>query len=203
MYMRILSAISFVVLVLNSSCLCAQNSENGRLKYSINSNWEFSLDPAEIDDASSMPDSLWSNINLPHTWNALDVLDDTPGYYRGTGWYKKEIPINEVQANGRVYIYFEGANQVSWVYVNGQYAGEHIGGYNAFSFDITPFVNKDQSSNVIYVKVNNAYSREIPPHNADFSFYGGIYRDVYLIITQPVHFDVLDMASSGVYISTP
>ncbi len=178
-------------------------AENGRIKYSINNDWKFSLQLENKQEAFAYPDSLWAPVNIPHTWNDKDVMDDKPGYYRGTGWYKKEIYLNEVKEDKHVFLYFEGANQLTKVYVNGELVGSHAGGYNAFSFDITPWLNKNKASNAVYVEVNNEHTPAIPPHNADFSYFGGIYRDVYLMITEPIHFDVLDFASSGVYVSTP
>ena len=116
-------------------------------------------------------------INLPHTWNALDVMDDILGCYRGTCWYKKELHLDRLDGS-QVFQYFEGVNQVTHVIVNGKLAGIHAGGYNAFSMDIASLLNLKR--NTILVKVNNMHNPDIPPHNADFSFFGGIYRDVYV-----------------------
>jgi beta-galactosidase len=101
-----------------------------------------------------------------------------------------------------VYIFFEGANQVATVFVNGKQAGEHIGGYTAFRFRINDFIRLD-ATNEITVKVNNAFNEDIPPLTADFTFFGGIYRDVYLEVLNSIHFDADNFASSGVFVSTP
>jgi beta-galactosidase len=94
-------------------------------------------------------------------------------------------------------------NQVATVYINGNQAGKpHIGGYLPFAYDITGFLSKS-NTNQLAVKLTNAYDDAIPPLSADFNFYGGIYRDVYLIITNPIHFDMLNMGSTGVFINTP
>ncbi len=196
--MKILSKTTVFLLAFFITTLNLYSFESGRLKYSINSDWKFSLQIENKQQAFTFPDSLWNLINIPHTWNDKDVMDETPGYFRGTGWYKKEIFLNEKESGKQVFLYFEGANQLASVFVNGKLAGTHAGGYNAFSFDITPYLNKGRLSNTIIVELNNEHNPDIPPHNADFSYLGGIYRDVYLMVTEPVHFDVLDYASSGV-----
>ncbi len=201
--MKIISKTTGFFLALILITLNANSTDKSRLKYSINNDWKFALQIENKEEAFSLSDSLWETVNIPHTWNANDVMDDKPGYYRGTGWYKKEIYLNETKNDKHVFLYFEGANQVAKLYVNGQFVGTHAGGYNAFSFDITPYLSNNQSLNTVYVEVNNEYTPDIPPYKSDFSFFGGIYRDVYLVMTEQVHFDVLDLASSGVYVSTP
>ena len=99
-------------------------------------------------------------------------------------------------------IYFEGANQEVRFYLNGQFVGEHKGGYTRFCFDITPHLRYGQE-NLFAIYVNNVYNPNIPPLSADFTFFGGIYRDVYLQFMNPVHIATNDYASSGVYIRTP
>ncbi len=105
-----------------------------------------------------------------------------------------------------MFIYFEGVNQNADIFVNGKLVGDHVGGYTAFAFDITDYVFRPAPDfeNIITVRVNNLPTDDAPPSaTADFNFYGGIYRDVYLIATDPVHLAVNDHASSGVYIDTP
>ena len=147
----------------------------------------------------------WERISLPHSWNATDVNQDT-GYYRGIGWYKKTIYVPAAWQNKSIRLYFEGANQVAEVYVNGKFAGKHIGGYTAFSFDISKllqFGSTGLTENQVWVKLDNSPNENIPPLDADFTFFGGIYRDVYLISANPVHFNLDDAASNGIRIKTP
>ena len=144
--------------------------------------------------------------HLPHTWNAQDVMDDEPGYYRGDGWYKKTIYVPANWKEKEVYLYFEGAAQVAEVFVNGKPVGKHIGSYNAFSFSISTYLNfasQGNAANELLVKVDNSHNENIPPLSADFTFYGGIYRDVYLKAINKVHFDADNHASSGIFITTP
>jgi beta-galactosidase len=146
-------------------------------------------------------DSNWESINIPHTWNDKDVLDDVPGYYRGIGWYRKRFFIQNSYVNKQVFLNFEGVNQEAFVFVNGNLAGLHLGGYTAFTTDITPFL-KFGEPNLIAVKVDNKFNPSIPPLSADFTFYGGIYRDVNLIITEKLHFDLSNHGSKGVFVNT-
>jgi len=186
-----------LILVLLPYLLSAQV----RIKQSINTNWQFHkgiLDETQLKS----PDIHWETITLPHSYNTHDVLDDEPDYYRGDTWYKKTIYVPTSWSDKEVYIFFEGINQVATVYVNGKLAGEHIGGYTAFRFRINDFVQFN-AGNDITVKVNNSFNEDIPPLTADFTFFGGIYRDVYLEVLNPIHFDADNFASSGVFVSTP
>jgi beta-galactosidase len=173
-----------------------------RVAETINSNWSFHKgDTAGLN--ANAHNAAWEKVSLPHTWNAADVMDDEPGYYRGVGWYKKKLYINPSWKGKDVYVFFEGASQVAEVFINGKPVGNHIGGYNFFSFNISKFLNYNIAANEISVKVDNSYNEDIPPLTADFTFYGGIYRDVYLIAANPVHFDLDNYATNGIFISTP
>src|ERR1019366_3179095 len=99
------------------------------------------------------------------------------------------------------FLKFDGAFLVADVYVNGTLLGEHQGGFAAFVFDVTPYINVG-ADNVIAVKVSNAANANIPPLAADFAFWGGIYRDVHLLVTDPVQISPLDFGSPGVYLTT-
>jgi len=174
-----------------------------RNKQTINTGWEFYKGDIAGYPATAASGLDWQKISLPHTWNTTDVSDEEPGYYRGTGWYHKTIYIPSAWKNKALYLYFDGANQTAEVYVNGQLAGKHSGGYTAFSFKINNYINfNDSIATQIDVKVNNSYDDNIPPLNADFTFYGGIYRDVYLVTAHPVHFNMDDHASPGIRINT-
>ena len=146
--------------------------------------------------------AAWQSVNLPHSWNDKDAFDETPGYRRGASWYRRELPLNDDLVNKRLYLYFEGANQVAEVYVNTHLVGKHIGGYTAFAFDITDHVTLGKP-NFIAVRVDNSFNADIPPLTADFNMYGGIYQDVWLIAAGDAHFKIDDLASPGVQISTP
>ena len=169
-----------------------------RKKTSINAHWVFYKGSLE---APKIPEANTTVVNLPHTWNARDVLaDGKRGYYRGDGWYFKEIHVTP-NSEKKYFLHFEGANQLTVLYVNGREVGIHKGGYSAFTFDITGFLKQGQ--NTLALKINNAHHPDIPPLSADFTFFGGIYRDVFLIETGNVHINLLDYGSKGFFVSTP
>ncbi len=162
-------------------------------KISINEDWQFS----KTQNAEK-----WESINLPHTWNAKDVIDEDPGYYRGKGYYRKVIKTPADLSGKKIYLQFEGANTNTQVFLNKKFVGKHLGGYTAFCFDITSFLNQT-GKNELVVEVDNSVDLNNLPISADFTFYGGIYRDVYLITKNEVHFDLSNYGSSGVFIKTP
>ncbi len=188
--------ISVLFLVSNS----AKSQE--RITQLINSNWAFHK--GDLPNTSSTDN--WEKISLPHTWNAKDVMDDEPGYYRGVGWYKKTIYLPASWKDKEVYIYFEGAAQVTEVFLNGKSVGKHIGSYSAFTFRLNAqmkLLTDGNSANELTIKVDNSADENIPPLSADFTFYGGVYRDVYLVASNKIHFDRDNYASNGVFITTP
>lgn len=173
-----------------------------RVVYTINDGWKFAKGSPFEAQLTGCDDSSWETVNIPHTWNDKDADDETPGFYRGPVWYRKQLFIDKSQEGRQAVIYFEGANQEVRFYLNGQFVGEHKGGYTRFCFDITSHLRYGQE-NLFAIYVNNVYNPNIPPLSADFTFFGGIYRDVYLQFMNPVHIATNDYASSGVYIRTP
>jgi beta-galactosidase len=174
----------------------ALNLQAQRISHSLNSNWQFVK--GEMTDKTQ-----WEQVNLPHSWNTADVLDDEPGYYRGEAWYKRALYIPPSWKDKEVFLHFEGVAQVAEVYVNGKKAALHQGSYNAFVVPIKSLLNFNGSHNELKVMVNNSHNENIPPLTADFTFFGGIYRDVYLVATPLVHFNMDNYASSGIFVSTP
>lgn len=173
-----------------------------RIIYTINDRWHFEKEQSGNATKSFADAPVWELVNIPHTYNNLDGDDEKPGYYRGIAWYRKNIFIDKKLENKHAVIYFEGANQEVEVFVNGQSAGKHIGGYTRFCFEISDLL-KYGEQNKFEIKVDNKHNPDIPPLSADFTFYGGIYRDVYLQFTNKVHVSTANLASSGVYVKTP
>ena len=137
-------------------------------------------------------DSDWDSIFLPHTWNAFDGSDDQPGYFRGIGWYRKHFKLSEAERGKRVFLEFEGVNQVAELWLNGTRIGGHKGGYTGFEFDITEHLHFGGAENVLTVKVDNVYDPNISPTvKTDVTFYGGIYRDVWLRVAESVYCSTL------------
>ncbi len=145
----------------------------------LNSGWEYLEEALPSVQALDDPALPWVKVDLPHTWNAFDAVDQEPGYRRDAGWYRKEIVIPDNAGSRRFRLYFEGANLTTEVYVNGRKAGGYIGGYVGFTVDITSCLVKGR--NRIAVRVDNAINRDIiPSQKADFVIYGGICRDLWL-----------------------
>ena len=176
----------FASLMLSS--LYAQDS--GRKIISLNDQWSFQKENGPIE-----------KVIIPHTWNAQDVLDDAPGYYRGLGIYKRKLKLDESSKGKEIYLVFNGVAQEAEVLVNGQSAARHIGSYTRFTVAISKFLNFKNDE--IEVRANNRFNEDIPPLTADFTFFGGLYRNVSLLITNPVHFSQQEHGSSGVFVTTP
>ena len=164
------------------------------ISYTINSAWEFRRGDA--------PENAWTIVNVPHTWNAADADDDVPGFYRGKAYYRKQVQIPAYAEGKSIYLMFEGVGQECDVFVNGKKAVSHLGSYTAFSADITGLVTPGQTCEIT-LDVDNKHNPDIPPLSADYTFFGGVYRDVNLIIKEPVNISILDKASPGLYITTP
>lgn len=165
--------------------------------------WAFVKDPR---NQQTLPNTAaaWKPVNLPHTWNDKDPFDDKPGYYRGAGWYKKVLKMQPDWKGKQLYLCFDGVNQEADVFINGKKAGTHLGGYTRFIVPITALLNQETSAeNTIAVKVNNRFNKDIAPLTGDFTFFGGIYRNVSLKVLNAVHFDDPNYGSSGVHIATP
>ena len=158
----------------------------------INQDWSFRFSHQVNANAAR-------RVDLPHTWNAQDALGGKYDYKRGIGNYTKKIFIRPEWQSKRLFLRFEGANCVSNVFVNGKHIGEHRGGYGAFVFEITDKVEYGKE-NTLLVRVNNGEQLDVMPVVGDFNFYGGIYRDVHLLLTDNLCISPLDYASSGVYL---
>ncbi len=186
------------LIVIALSCLSGSLYAQ-RFVTTLNEAWKFN----KSDDARyakpEFNDSKWETVTIPHCWNAEDALQ-TSNYYRGPGWYRKNLNLSP-SPDKRYLLHFEGASIVTDIFVNGEKAGSHEGGYTAFSFDITPFLRT--GTNEIAIRVNNASRNDIPPYSGDFTFWGGLYRDVYLVETNPVHFRTDNNGSKGIFFETP
>ena len=159
----------------------------------INNDWQFRF-------VHQVQKNSPQRVDLPHTWNAQDALSGKQDYYRGAAVYEKSIAVPSEWKGKRLFVRFEGVNTVAHVLINDAYLGEHHGGYGAFVFEITDAVRYG-NENKLTVRVSNALSLDIMPLVGDFNFYGGIYRDVRLLVTEEACISPLDYASSGVYLT--
>lgn len=170
-------------------------------KESINESWKQFTGDAAGAEKVDFKDASWKTVNLPHTWNAIDAYTEKK-YYRGIGWYHKNLLLTDKYVGKQLFLHFEGVFLKADVYINGKFVGQHKGGYTAFTFDISSYVSLP-GKNTIAIKVDNSKDMNLPPISGDYTLFGGIYRDVYLIATNPVHFDQMNLGSSGVFIETP
>jgi beta-galactosidase len=174
----------------------AQTKTDMRTKTNINENWLYlENNTPNLNDAQKT--SNWTEINLPHSWNSEDATDLNPGYRRDASWYQKKLNIDHINSNKRYFLYFEGSNVTTKVYVNNKEAGGHIGGYIGFTIDITNYIK--EGNNDIFVRVDNSYNIEvIPSQKSDFFIYGGITRDVWLVSKYKNNIDNLKITTPEV-----
>ena len=156
----------------------------------LNDNWKFRFSH-QVQKGSEI------RVDLPHTWNAQDALSGKIDYKRGIGNYEKKLFIRPEWQGKRLFLRFEGANSIADVFINRRHIGEHRGGYGAFVFEITGEVNYGKENSIL-VRVNNGEQLDVMPLVGDFNFYGGIYRDVHLLITDEACISPLNYASPGV-----
>ena len=161
------------------------------MKFNWNKEWSFSKE-------KDLCPCQWKKIDLPHTWNAKDGQDGGNDYYRGTCYYSKKLALADVSTGEEVYIEFEGANSSADVYVNGKLAVHHDGGYSTFRANITELLEEE---NEIMVAVDNSANDKVYPQMADFTFYGGIYRDVNIICVPKAHFDLDYFGGPGITVT--
>ncbi|EET61908.1 glycosyl hydrolase family 2, sugar binding domain protein [Marvinbryantia formatexigens DSM 14469] len=149
--------------------------------------------------ASEVIDAAFGEmVDLPHTWNAVDGQDGGNDYYRGKCWYVKRLPHMELERDEQLWLEFRGVAMMAEVYVNGQLAGKHDGGYSTFRVNLTPWLAEE---NTIAVSADNSAVRTIYPQKADFTFYGGIYRNVYLIRVPEAHFALGYYGGNGIKVT--
>lgn len=164
----------------------------------LNENWKF------IQQNIGLPEHFpedWQSVDLPHTWNAVDGHDGHGSYDRGCYWYAKKFTTpKQPLAGGRVYVEVPAAGQQAAVYVNGQQAAYHEGGYSAFRADITDLC-KENEENLLVIACSNEYKDSVYPQSADFTFYGGLYRGVNLISVPDVHFDLDYFGGPGLMVT--
>ncbi len=179
--------------------LCAQ----GRITQSFNDGWSFKKGPAQTELALNARswDSGWEQVEIPHTWNSTDMQTKANSFYEGPGYYKKNYFFPEAWKDKKIYLRFEGVGAVADVYVNGSFATHHKGGYSAFACEIGSLLKAGEDNEIIVKADNSSRPDVIPVNHVLFEVYGGIYRPVWLIVTEPYHIAVTDCGSSGVYIT--
>ena len=209
--------LKFLILFLCIQIVNAQKLPEGfpstdRTKINLKNGWKFHLGDADAKNyIPSLKDTKWETVSIPHTLKltslTLDDLEDEKTqliFHRTVGWYRKNIQVSN--SNKKVFLEFEGAHQVTDLWVNGNHVGQYaVGGYTPFDFDITDFVKRGEK-NQITLLVDNRRNEIVPPDPGPFDYvkFSGLYRDVYLVETNPVHVTFnWETLNSGVNITTP
>ena len=150
----------------------------------FNAKWAFTKNADAVP--STLPEK-WDFVNIPHSWNAIDGQDGDADYYRGVCYYAKKLLKVDLPEADQYYLEFRGTNSSADVYVNGKHLGHHDGGYSTWRVNMTDAL---ETENLIVVAVDNRANNTVYPQNADFTFYGGMYRDVNIIAVNDSHFDL-------------
>lgn len=161
----------------------------------INNNWSFIKDSALVP--AILPAAA-KTVNLPHTWNAADGTDGGNDYFRGSCCYSKQLKLADLPKADRYYLEINGANSSADVYMNGKRLAHHDGGYSTWRVEITNTLRED---NIIAVIVDNSANETVYPQMADFTFYGGLYRDVNIIAVPDTHFQLDYFGGSGIKVT--
>lgn len=161
----------------------------------FNEKWEFFRENLTLDQLTDQHGQI---VTLPHTWNAVDGQDGGNDYYRGICWYVKHFDSPVLAEKSEVWLEFTGAAMSAEVFLNGQKLARHEGGFSTFRVNLTPFL---QQNNLLAVRVDNEKNRSVYPQKADFTFYGGLYRDVNLVVVPETHFVLDRWGSPGIQVT--
>ncbi len=179
----------YVLIIL---AVMAAFSVDAREIYSLNNDWRFFFKEENSSDGARY-------VNIPHTWN-LDALTGAHTYRQTTASYLRDLYIPAEWSNKRLFLRFHGVQSVADVFLNGEHCGEHCGGWTAFTLEITDKVRFD-GDNSLHVMVSNAYRNDILPTSTEMNIYGGIYRDVELIVTEPTTITPMFYGTDGIMIN--
>ena len=201
---------NFIFVMLCVTSLCTIQAAKAQKSRRLNANWEFirqdlggiweSVRPVGKGNPESVP--LWEEVTLPHCVNAIDAVDPDVNYYQGPSWYRSNIEIQNPYQKGRTLLHFEGAGQKSEVYVYTTKVGEHVGGYDEWTVDITDAVAAFKKTDIyqkqfkgkipVSIRTDNSRDLEmIPSDLSDFNVYGGIYRYLNLVYVPAISVDKL------------
>ena len=166
-----------------------------RITLNFNENWMFRKDWQEAP--ATLP-SDWETVTLPHTWNAVDGQDGGNDYFRGTCCYAKTITKADLPEAQKYYLEIRGAASSADVYLNGRHLQHHDGGFSTWRVDLTDALEEET---ILAVLVDNAPNDYVYPQVADFTFYGGLYRNVNLICVPESHFDLDYYGTPGIKVT--
>lgn len=171
-------------------------SDAVRSQIELTDAWRFVKEDVKGGQGVDYDDTSWQRLSIPHNWGYEEAEQGNRNYYRGLGWYRRDLDIY-IKEENRYFIKFEAASSVADVYLNGEFIGQHRGGFSAFTYELTPFLNQE-GDNVLAVRVSNEVTQDVIPLTGDFNIYGGLYRPVHIIETSSVCIDPTNHGSSGV-----
>ena len=167
-----------------------------RESQSLNQNWKFAK-TAEIP--AELPEG-WESVSLPHTYNAADGQDGGNDYYRGPAVYVRTLRTPEDSKNKEFYLECLGAAMTAEVFLNGTRLSRHEGGFSTFRVRLTEALRPMGCDNLLAIRVDNSENDRVYPQKADFTFYGGLYRDVNLITVPQAHFALIPDGTPGIHV---
>ena len=177
-----------LVLLATASGALARETTN------LNREWKFQPGDHPGAEATSYDAAKWSDIHLPHSFSIPYFMGT--GFYTGYGWYRRSLEVPAAWKGKRIALEFEAAFQDAEVFVNGTRVTRHRGGYVGFPVEITGHVKPGK--NLIAVRLNNLWQADLAPRAGDHTFSGGLYRDVRLVVTDPLH-----VTWCGTFVTTP
>ena len=160
----------------------------------FNQGWSFIKNPGQIP---TKVEENYEAVNLPHSWNSIDGQDGGNDYFRGTCYYVKNFKLSDLPANAKHYLEINGANSSSDVYLNGNHLAHHDGGYSTYRVEL----NDLHEENLLVIGVDNSPNDYVYPQMADFTFYGGIYRNVNIISVPENHFELMYHGGPGIKVT--
>ncbi|GEL10488.1 F5/8 type C domain-containing protein [Flavobacterium glycines] len=190
--MKLIQIIFFFTLLI--SFQINLEAQTVRKNININREWKFKLGDYSSAEVAGFDDSNWENIGIPHSFSM--PYYQSAQFYKGYGWYRKYIDIPAEWIGKRISLDFEGAYRTAEIFVNGELVGKHNSGYTGFEIDITKAIKTGR--NVVAVRLNNLWDSRVAPRAGEHVFSGGIYRDVKLVVTDPLH-----VAWYGTFVTTP
>ncbi len=192
----VLGALVAMLWFLGARGLAARAADPGepRTRTNVNAFWKYQQGDVPGAEAPAYDESTWQSFGLPHSFSIPYFMSQD--FYVGYGWYRKHQVLPDTIAGKRISLEFDGVFQEAQVFVNGKDVGSHQGGYTGFPIDITAAAKT--GDNLIAVRVNNLWNPRLAPRAGEHVFSGGIYRDVHLVITDPLHVDWY-----GTFVTTP
>ena len=161
---------------------CTTKQDNTARKRLFDLNWKFHSGDISSANALDFNDKQWRDLDLPHDWS-IDAKLNQKNPIAGVGWYHKRFNIPSDWKSKRVSVYFEGVNKNAEVFINGTSLGVNPNGNTSFYYNLTPYLEYKKENNIA-IRVNNSEQKNSSSHKES-----GIYRHVWLIVTDPIHFE--------------